>query len=129
MSVFKNAPIIKLRERQNMTVCSRFFHPLSLCVVAPFDLDGVPPRTLSPRPLPTPLGTLAPFREVLAHFAGMSNNHPADHSVVLFKPGFRIRFLPDESKLLSFEALHSKNPSIGSSRKRPKRPVCFVNFL
>ena len=101
--------------------------PVMVCV--PFDLDGVPPRTLSPRSLPTPLGMLAPFQEVLAHFAGMSNNHPADHSVVLFKPGFRIRFLPDESKLLSFEALHSKNPSIGSSRKRPKRPVYFVNFL
>ena len=88
----KNPSIIRPRERQNMTVCSRFFHPLSLCVVAPFDLDGVPPRTLSPRSLPTPLGMLAPFREVLAHFAGVSNNHPAGHSVVLFAFLFSLLF-------------------------------------
>ena len=75
-----------------MTVCSRFFHPLSLCVVAPFDLDGVPPRTLSPRSLPTPLGTLASFQRIMAYFAGVSNNHPAGHSVVLFAFLFSLLF-------------------------------------
>ena len=84
MSVFKKCSHNKVTGTAKHDGLLHFFHPLSLCVVAPFDLDGVPPRTLSPRSLPTPLGTLAPFREVLAYFAGVSNNHPAGHSVVLF---------------------------------------------
>ena len=92
MCVFKKCSHNKVTGTAKHDGLLHFFHPLSLCVVAPFDLDGVPPRTLSPRSLPTPLGTLAPFREVLAYFAGVSNNHPAGHSVVLFAFLFSLLF-------------------------------------
>ena len=80
--------------------------PAMVCV--PFDLDGVPPRTLSPRSLPTPLGTLASFQKVVAYFAGVSNNHPAGHSVVLF--AFLFSLLFKKTVTYQYESSGSKWP-------------------